>query len=528
MSLRLMRGTCLAVAFILLAGAAADISGQQDSGPSTLAPAREGLDSIVIPQLEALEESVANHLREARSTFEKTARGASAQDLGDAYGTLGRVFHAYEFFDAAEACYRNASRLKPNDVDWLHLRAYLYQQTGRFDEAVNLYVAARRAAPNDYAATIHLGEAYVALGRTADARVQFESMVTRYPAAANAGLGEAALREGRYAEAIRYFDAALERIPDAGSLHYSLAMAYRGLGRLSDARSHLQKRGAGGVRVADPIVDVLPTLVRGERAFVMQGRRAYEAGQFRAAAAAFRQAVNTAPASVTPRVNLGLTLAQLGDDRGAIEQFETVVRLDPVNVAAHSGIGQLLARERRDADAVDHLRIAFQLAPDDAQVKTDLIAALLRLERKDEALEVLTRARSVEPDDEAMLVSLAILLADRQRYREAIALLDDGHRRFPDRAPTATTLARLLASSPDRSLRDGRRALDLATEIYQAQPRPVYGETVALALAELERCDEAADWMRRAIAEAERAKDRSEATRLSSEAARYAKRPCRP
>jgi tetratricopeptide (TPR) repeat protein len=352
-------------------------------------------------------------------------------------------------------------------------------------------------------------------------------MQTRYPAAARAGLGEVALREGRYRDAIEHLEAALERIPDAGSLHYSLAMAYRGLRRLDEARSHLQKRGTGTVRVADPIVDALSTLVRGERAFVMQGRRAYEAGQFKAAAEAFRRAITEAPDSVTPRVNLGLALAQLGDGRGAIEQFEAAVRLDPDNVAAHSGLGQLLARDRRDADALEHLRAAFQRAPDDGQVRTELIAALVRLQRKDEAIDVLTKAHANAVDDEAPLLSLAILLADRQRYREAIALLEDGHRRFPNRAPTATTLARLLASAPDRSVRDGRRALDLATDVYTSQPTPVYGETVALALAELDRCDEAADWMRRAIADAERAKDSAESARLKAEAGRYTQRPCR-
>jgi tetratricopeptide (TPR) repeat protein len=190
-------------------------------------------------------------------------------------------------------------------------------------------------------------------------------------------------------------------------------------------------------------------------------------------------------------------------------------------------LGQLLARDRRDADALEHLRAAFQRAPDDGQVRTELIAALVRLQRKDEAIDVLTKAHANAVDDEAPLLSLAILLADRQRYREAIALLEDGHRRFPNRAPTATTLARLLASAPDRSVRDGRRALDLATDVYTSQPTPVYGETVALALAELDRCDEAADWMRRAIADAERAKDSAESARLKAEAGRYTQRPCR-
>ncbi len=107
-------------------------------------------------------------------------------------------------------------------------------------------------------------------------------------------------------------------------------------------------------------------------------------------------------------------------------------------------------------------------------------------------------------------MGVSILLADRQRFRDAIAALEDAHQRFPGRAATATTLARLLASAPDLSLRDGRRALELAVAVNDADPSPVHGETIALALAELGRCDEALGWMKRGVAEAERAKDAAE------------------
>ena len=141
---------------------------------------------------------------------------------------------------------------------------------------------------------------------------------------------------------------------------------------------------------------------------------------------------------------------------------------------------------------------------------------------------MLTKSRSVNPDDEETVVSLSILLADQSRFRDAVTLLDEANRRFPDRTATATTLARLLSSSPDRSMRDGRRALDLATGVYKAEPTPAHAETIALALAELERCDEALTWMKRAVAEAEQAKDLAEATRLRREMPRYEVALCRP
>jgi hypothetical protein len=72
------------------------------------------------------------------------------------------------------------------------------------------------------------------------------------------------------------------------------------------------------------------------------------------------------------------------------------------------------------------------------------------------------------------------------------------------------------------------RALDLATRVYAAAPTPVHGETIALALAELGRCDEARAWMKRAVADAEQAKDPAEGLRLKSETAKYQGVSCRP
>jgi hypothetical protein len=57
---------------------------------------------------------------------------------------------------------------------------------------------------------------------------------------------------------------------------------------------------------------------------------------------------------------------------------------------------------------------------------------------------------------------------------------------------------------------------------------PVHGETMALALAELGRCDEALSWMKRAVAEAEQAGDADETARLRRELPKYESASCRP
>jgi tetratricopeptide (TPR) repeat protein len=482
------------VTAVCLMAASLGAVAQQDS--TQLAAPRSGLAAVPLPPLDGFEPAVANQMQEQIASFRAVVGSGSLSNarLADAYGSLGRLFHAYELFESAEPGYLNAARMAPGDVTWPHLLGYLYQQTGRLEEAADRFREARRIRADDHAATIRLAEVSIGLNRLRDAREALQSVVDVFPALAQTGLGEVALRERRFEDAIRHFRAALERVPQASSIHYSLAMAYRGLGQVEEARSHLQQRGAAGIKVGDPIVDSLEPLVRGERGLVARGTRAYEAGHYQEAATAFARAIEAAPASATARVNLGLTQLQLGNT----------------------------------SEAVTQLRAAFELAPDDPDVSRELLRVLLRLGRDDDAIVVLRKSASAKPDDEETVVSLAILLAKKERFGEATALLGESHQKFPERIATATTLARLLASSPDGSIRNGQRALELATAVNDAEPSPVHGETIALALAELGRCDEALAWMKRAVEGAEQTQNIEEAARLRREMPKYALPSCRP
>jgi tetratricopeptide (TPR) repeat protein len=182
----------------------------------------------------------------------------------------------------------------------------------------------------------------------------------------------------------------------------------------------------------------------------------------------------------------------------------------------------------RFAEAAGIFERALAAAPDSVPARVNLASALVQSGDVPRAIEQLQDAYARAPADvENALISLTLLLSERERYAEAIALLDGAERRVPGRPAAATTLARLLSSSPDVAVRDGRRALDLAMRVYEANPAPAAGETVALALAELGRCPEALEWMRRAVASAEQAGDPMESARLKGEMGRYAAAACR-
>ncbi len=507
---------------------------QESGGPAAvLAPAKAGLVPVPLPELNALERSVADQIRLFQKSFEQVAAkpGVANKELAEAYGTLGQLYHAYEFTDSAQGCYVNASLLEQQDYRWLHLLGRLHEQVGELESSVSYYEAARQARP-DYAPTVtNLGRLYLQLNRVQDARKEFQTALRLDSdcAAAHNGMGEAALAQRRYSEAVRYFQAVLKRASQANRVHYSLAMAYRGMGDLEKARFHLKQRGSVGIRSDDPLVDGLQRLLRGERVHMLQGRFAFAAGRFEEAVQAFGKAVEAGPNSLRARVNLGTALGKIGDLGSAAEQFRTVLRVNSQHPIAHFNLGTIMVRQGNRTQAIKHFQFVLSINPKDLAANRELALSLSRVGRSEEALTYFSKVVALAPDDETSLISLSSLLVSENRDRQARDLLDQAHRRFPNRGRTTHALARLLAACPDAGVCDGDRALKLALQVYRSTQFVAHGETVAMALAQVGRCQEAAEWQRRMVAAAERANEPALATRLQQQVVRYERnRPCAP
>jgi tetratricopeptide (TPR) repeat protein len=481
------------------------------SADRSLKSSRTQLAEVHLPDLSTLEEGVREQLTAEQDSLAATLRNPSVSDaaLSEAYGKLGQAYHAYSLTAPARECYFNATTLAPNDFRWIYLPAKLDQQAGYFEDALSRFSRARDLRPDYVAASVNLGNIFLELNRLSDAQAAFVKAlaIEKHNPAALYGMGQVSASNRDYATAVRYFQETLAQVPGANRVHYSLAMAYRGLGNAEKVKAHLAQQGTVGVRVSDPLVDALQDLITGERVYLSRGKVAFEARRFAEAANEFRKAVATKPESVTARVNLGAALTQIGDLKGAVEQFEEAPRLEPGKANAHYNLAVILAGENKHEQAIAHLRAALQAEPNDLNARFLLAQQLKKAGNADEALNEYSRVVQADPGNESALLDQVKLLYRKGQVKEALDGLEKSHAQYPQRGRTVVLLAYLLAASPQTDLRNGARALDLAQRVYSAANAPQHGALVALALAELGRCSEAAEWQRRMIQLAEQNTD---------------------
>ncbi|PYS52508.1 MAG: hypothetical protein DMG13_15985 [Acidobacteria bacterium] len=72
---------------------------------------------------------------------------------------------------------------------------------------------------------------------------------------------------------------------------------------------------------------------------------------------------------------LGLTMAKQGDPAGAVEHFEQALRIDPDQYQAHNSLGEVLVSQGKLSEAKVHFEEALRIKPHDAGAQNNLAAA---------------------------------------------------------------------------------------------------------------------------------------------------------
>ncbi len=512
----------------------------RDAGPRK-APDGQELRPVTLPDMARSDEGVQMQARERyAAVLQKLEARAADAELGVAYGELGMLFHAAEYFDAAEPAYLNAQALMPREARWAYYLAHLYKRKGDTAQAFAAFRRALDLQPRDVATLVWLARLHIDQGQAAQAEpllVQARSASPR-AVAVLAGLGQTALMRRDYAAAAVQLEEALSIDPRATSVHAPLASAYRALGETAKAEAHLKQWRNADIAVPDPLTDRLAATLHSGVSFETRGVRAFEAGQWPEAASLFREGLRLTP-EATPfarslRQKLALALYLGGDADSAVKEFEEAVRLAPAGgldepaAQAHYGLGIISASAGRGGEAIEHLTRAIAYNPKYLQARVALGDALRRNGRFEESLVHYREAVQIDANVAEARLGIAMALVRLRRWVAARQWLEESVQAQPDRVDLAHALARILAAAPQPAARDGRRALAVAQKLLDAQKRTDFGETLAMALAETGNFSEAAGIQRGVLGAAERAGLTADARRIAANLRLYEQRqPCR-
>ncbi len=151
---------------------------------------------------------------------------------------LIQALHGNHDFEEALAEAQQAATLFPNlPQSHFHLALEL-DNIGRFAEARTRLEHALEVDQEFSEARILLGQVMMKLGDTEGGAAQFRRVISQDPGAgrAYAGLGRALVQLKQYEEVVRLMTKAISIDRESASLHLYLAQAYRGLGRMAEAK----------------------------------------------------------------------------------------------------------------------------------------------------------------------------------------------------------------------------------------------------------------------------------------------------
>ena len=230
-------------------------------------------------------------------------------------------------------------------------------------------------------------------------------------------------------------------------------------------------------------------------------------GQLDEAISHYRRAINIWPDYVDAHYNLGGAYIEKGEVDEALAEYRRAIEIRPEEADSHNNYASALRELRQFDQAETEYKRALSLRPQYLDARLNLGSLLLQRGRTAEAITNLEAAKRLQPNDAATRVTLALALMKNGQSGEAAAELNRALQLAPDKVSALNILAWLLATASDDSVRDGKRAVQLAerANTLAGNNDPTILHTLAAAYAEAGRFDEALQTARQAMKLASRA-----------------------
>jgi len=199
-----------------------------------------------------------------------------------------------------------------------------------------------------------------------------------------------------------------------------------------------------------------------------------------------RLAVQLEPNNYKFILNLGVAHWQKGSIDNAITCFTAANRLDPRASMPYYALAAVLLEKNQPHKAQDLIRKALSIEPNNPRFQYQLGLVLLRLGDLPGAQTAFSAAARYDTNPGRMTADIGWAMHDNGLDRDAIQSLRQALVLIPGDTKTQVRLAWILATSPERSIRNGKEAVELAKEILRSQDQraPELLDLLGVSLAE--------------------------------------------
>ncbi|MBI4584716.1 MAG: tetratricopeptide repeat protein [Planctomycetes bacterium] len=378
----------------------------------------------------------------ARAVETARSRVLESPSSAGAWGSLGMVFFAHDFFSPARSCFAEAARLDGRDPRWPYLEALVLlkgipEPPAALERLERAAALADELAGKEPAARLKLGELCLEQGQIDRAEKEFKKALAAQPKNPRAllGLGRAASLRGDLDQALERLSAAASLAPRVKAARALLAEVHFRRGDREAAereRSLLPglpevhywpdpwyepvlQRWVGATAALEGANDLFQRGQRDQAAeflrgtlrdhpdallvHLLLGRLLLQMDRLPEAEQALREAARRAPDAFETHFELGTALIKQGKEQEAVESFRRTIALKASYGPAHYSLGKCLIRRGDHAAALEEFRANVRYHPDHAQGQRDLGILLAQMGRRAEAAERLQNAIRLNPAD---------------------------------------------------------------------------------------------------------------------------------